>query len=272
MGATFKTARGGDPASYIVQLAGQFFPNNGDMLYAAQRQKTRIVERTYRGVDVNGNPFEPYSTNGPYYYYPNGRVGKTPGEVKRNKAAVSRLLRRISGTESEYAALPDHLRSRIPGLNEHGETGARKTRNGVRFEKGAAFQNSKGASVLWKNKSSSVLLVHRATVNDGQGLRFDSYASFKASLGRGGVDLTGPRAPHMMQAIMAKVIVSGKDKGEFALGIYGEKAAIATGHNTGVNPRWKRKHQRYFFGASVQDLKDIVEDLMTRIRARLRTK
>lgn len=217
MDASFKTTSGADPARYILNLAGSIRPNSGDLLYAGQRQKTRIVERTLSGVDVDGKPFEPYSTNGPYYYYPNGRVGKTKATRKQNKAAVNRLLKKLSHV----------LENRSEYLGYEG-VGGLKTR-------------------------------------DGQGIRFESYADFKASLGRMGVDLTGPKAPHMLQAI--EVRVTGDD--EFAIGVYGEPAGRARGHNTGWNPRWKRRHQRRFMGASAQDLTDIVKDIWTRIKARM---
>lgn len=37
------------------------FPTEGDILYAMQRLRTRILERTAKGVDVEGRPFAPYS-------------------------------------------------------------------------------------------------------------------------------------------------------------------------------------------------------------------
>lgn len=230
MEAQFKTASGGDPATYVLSLAGAMKPTEADALYAAQRQRTRIVERTLRGVDVNGNPFEPYSTDGPYYYYPNGGRKTT---AKQNKAAVRRLLRataHVTAGRSEYQGYMG--------------VGGVKTRN-------------------------------------GQGIRYESYADFKASLGRAGVDLTGPRAPHMLQAIVVSVNdrafgVSDSASGGtrpvevFALGIYGEAAGRASAHNTGYSPRWKRKHQRYFLGANSNDLKDILNDIYARMSLRMK--
>ena len=102
---TFKTASGGDPAEYIIRLANDAKPTEGDALYAAQRQKTRMIERTLRGVDVNERAFEPYSTNGPYYYSPLGRVGRTKATVKQKKAAVRRLLKRTAGVSGWKAKL-----------------------------------------------------------------------------------------------------------------------------------------------------------------------
>jgi hypothetical protein len=227
-----------------LSLAGAVRPTEGDVLYAAQRQRSRIIERTLRGVDVDGSPFEPYSTAGPYYYYPQGPGHGFTGPMTRDqskrhlqarKGAVRRLLHitgDVTANRSEYMG--------YEGI------GGVKTRSGV-------------------------------------GIRFESYADFKASIGRAGVDLTGPRAPHMLQAIT--VAVNDRDLGTsdsstagsapaqaFSLGIYGEAAGRASGHNTGLNPRWKGKHQRYFFGASAGDLKDIVGDIYARMMARLKRK
>ncbi|MDE2103017.1 MAG: hypothetical protein KGL39_37580 [Patescibacteria group bacterium] len=246
---SFKTSRGAEPEQFILRLKENTLPTEGDAIYAAQRQRTRILERTMRGVDVDERPFEPYSQDGPYYYYPNGRVGTTKFTAKQNKAAAKRLLKRIGEFESVVSSLPEKFQRKIPGINDNGDTGARLTRS-------------------------------------GQGIRFDSYAAFKASLGRGSVDLRGPRAPHMLQAIAVRAgnrafgtygddeapSLNGKSQPveEFALGIYGQEAGRARGHNTGDNPLWKRKHQRRFFGASLSDVRSMVSDISTRILARMK--
>jgi hypothetical protein len=70
-------------------------PNEGDLLYAGQRQRARILERTAHGVDVDNVPFVPYSTRGPYYYKPHGRLGASvPLDVERRSA--KRMLRTIA--------------------------------------------------------------------------------------------------------------------------------------------------------------------------------
>jgi hypothetical protein len=95
----------------------------------------------------------------------------------------------------------------------------------------------------------------------GTGIRFESYAAFKKSLGRaGGVDLMGPRAPHMMQAIVVQV------RGGVAyVGIYDEFAAAkAEGHNNGTS----RLPKREFFQASDDDIAAVTRDLADRLVAR----
>lgn len=232
--ATFKGPSGKSPMEFILELAKDALPTEGDAIYAAQRQRSRILERTANGVDVDGAPFEPYSTKGPYYYYPN-KVGRNKASVKRNKAAVSRLLKRLAGV-SEFREEQDIA----------GGSGGTKTRG-------------------------------------GEGIRFDSYADFKRSLGRLGVDLRGPRAPHMLQAIAVGTGIErtvGDDQTlglnerpepavVVVIGIYGEEAGRATGHNTGENPRWKSRHQRRFLGATDADLKAMSDDIGMRIAMRL---
>lgn len=202
------------PEQYVIALAKGIAPQQTDVLYAVERQKTRILERTLSGVDVDGAPFAPYSTNGPYYYYPNGRVGKNKFESRTNKSAVNRLLRKLGETISRKEAV---------GITNPGSGGA-KTRN-------------------------------------GEGIRFDSYADFKSSLGRV-VDLMGPRAPHMLQAMQISVAWP-----EVEIGFYDDLSAKkAQGHNEGAN----RLPRRHFLGASESDLRQIETDIVTRIDQRLR--
>lgn len=100
------------------------------------------------------------------------------------------------------------------------------------------------------------------TVTAGGGIRFASYAEFKLSLGRSGVDLTGPSAPHMLQELVTRVI--GPLEGR--LGIYSaDKAEIAEYHNEGT-PRMPR---RRFLDTSAADVTTMSEILASRAEARL---
>ena len=51
----------------------------GDMMYIGQVYRSRIRQRTLAGIDVNGASFTPYSTKGPYYFYPNRESGAARG-------------------------------------------------------------------------------------------------------------------------------------------------------------------------------------------------
>ena len=204
MGVTVK----GDPGGVVTRWKRAVEITVADATYALERQKTRILDRTARGVDVNGSPFAPYSTKGPYYYYPNGRVGTSRFTDRQNRAAASRLKRKLA-------------------------TGTVRTDSGVRLTR------------------------------SGKGLRFDSYAAFKGWLGRSAVDLFGPRAPHMLQAMIVRI--TGAPVTEGRIGIYGAEAERASGHQYGT----RKLPQRKFLGASADDRKSVVADILERIKARL---
>jgi hypothetical protein len=74
----------------------------GDMLYALQRQRAKILRNTEAGLDVEGKAFAPYSTKRPYYWYPAGKVGKKrdEAEMKREKSNVGRAAKKLGGTKS----------------------------------------------------------------------------------------------------------------------------------------------------------------------------
>lgn len=191
-------------------------PTEVDGLYAGNRQKARILERTERGVDVDEKPFAPYSEASEYIWYPVGRAtGSRVSDVAKRRSA----------------------------LRMAGRLGVEKTR-----------------------------------VTKGGGIRFDSYAAFKQSLGRKGVDLRGPSAPHMLQAITVKtsgsksLVADATRRGssqlrEVVIGVYGEAAKRGTGHNEG-NAK-KKLPQRRWFGASRKDAEQFAADLATSIRKRL---
>jgi hypothetical protein len=63
MTATFTSTTGADPVTAVHNLMTAALPTEGDLLYALQRQRTRILKRTADGVDVDGASFEPYSPN-----------------------------------------------------------------------------------------------------------------------------------------------------------------------------------------------------------------
>ena len=170
----------------ILFRTGPFQPSTADLQYAGDRFKARIVERTRRGLDYEEKPFAPYSTKGPFYYYPQHRGGE-----QARIRAVSRLQKKIGGTTT-------------------------KSRKGIRFE---------------------------------------SYADFKRSLGRTVVDLTGPSAPHMMQSIVVRVF-----RNRIQVGIYdSQKALIAEGHNLGISGRLPR---RQFLGISRKEEVEIKRDIL----------
>lgn len=186
---------GDNQAAQLLFRQGKIELTDTDLLYAGDREVTRIVQRTAQGLDYRGQPFAPYSTKGPYYYYPVGMTG-TKGE---RRAVAARLAGRLGG-----------------------ETKLSKS---------------------------------------GLGMRFASYAAFKSSLGRMNPDLTGPRAPHMMQALMAVV-----RNGTLWIGIWGAEAARAEGHNEGIPGRLP---QRRFLDVSEEDGRMLAQDAADMLALRL---
>ncbi len=88
-GIAFTAPGGGDPVQHMLRVGRAAQPTTGDALYAGENQRTRILSRTERGVDYQDAPFAPYSTKGPYYFYPaKGQSLKARGKAagRRSKA------------------------------------------------------------------------------------------------------------------------------------------------------------------------------------------
>lgn len=221
------TFNGTEPVEVLVRALEEFYqPTVGDIMFVLNRQKTRILRRTSKGVDINENAFAQYSEN-PFYWYPKGRSIKTHAASKADMRRQSSQLASVRRTAKKLGS-------------------GRVTRGG--------------------------------------GIRFDGgYREFKRSLGRTVVDLMGPNAPHMLQAIVVKVggrildkvsnlvLVSGLiDAGrperatEGTIGIYGPEAERADGHNNGTGHLPKRE----FFGFSGSDQIACAEDFQARVVAR----
>jgi hypothetical protein len=113
MPASFRTKSGGDAVAAAKKYLGAFKPTAGDCLYAAERQRARIITRTGRGIDAEGRPFAPYKEK---YAERKSKTGRDSGIVDLNwsgkmlQALVSRSgAREIGG------------RPNPPGLNENPE-------------------------------------------------------------------------------------------------------------------------------------------------------
>jgi hypothetical protein len=81
-------------------------PTTGDLLYSGQVFRSRIRERTFRGVDAQGVPFTAYSTKGPYYFYPNREVGSTRGSSAVRAARATAAKGRHAKTGSAGVRTP----------------------------------------------------------------------------------------------------------------------------------------------------------------------
>lgn len=98
----------------------------------------------------------------------------------------------------------------------------------------------------------------------GTSIKFSSYGAFKRALGRGNVDLTGPRAPHMLQSLQVRV---APGRSGVILGVYGQAAARAYAHQYG-NPS-RGLPQRRFIGATPEDRVNALKLLSASIRGRM---
>lgn len=155
---TFKTSGGNDAAAFVAKLAKGMKPTQEDLLYAGQRQRTRILERTSRGVDVDEHPFKPYSDKGPYYYNPNGRLSASARRdipEKSQKSATRRFLNKITTKE-------ERGNDGAPRLSRTGRT--------IRFESYAAFKKWLGRAVVDLRGSKAPHML-QAIVMKGRGPR-----------------------------------------------------------------------------------------------------
>lgn len=217
--ATINVSGGGSVDSIELTIE-DFHPTEGDCILAAQTQRSRLLRRTESGVDYAGRQFAGYNKTRPFYYYPNGPVGKERSKVEltRSKAGVKRFARKVGRTKG-------------------------------------------------------------AVTRSGLGLRFDSYDSFKRTyLGREGVDLRGPRAPHMLQRMICRAggLESGERNiettstapgSEFAIGIYdNEASARAAGINSESRP--KGMPRRQFLGSTEEDNRYLTDLIAGRARVR----
>lgn len=215
-----------DVIGYMESLAQEALPTTGDLLYAGQRQRDRILQRTQEGKDYLGQTFHPYSTNGPVYYYPSK-------DAKNRSAGKNRFAKKLG----------------IPAKKEVAKEGYTARRTSL-------------------------------------GIKFSSYAALKYFLGRSNVDLRGVSAPHMLQAMIVKVggfvlgeinsnsvsspntIGDRSNASELIIGIYGDEAGRASGHNEG-NPK-KKLPKRRFLDASEEDRNLILQDIVARVAARVK--
>lgn len=130
IGITVRTSRGGDPVSIVKRIRIAATPTADDARLVGEHQHKRILDRTARGVDIDGRAFAPYSENGPYYYNPNGRLNAAEREkltAKQQKQAVGRVISKLRKGEAGPGAM---------GRSRTGRT--------VKFESYAAFKKWAG--------------------------------------------------------------------------------------------------------------------------------
>ncbi len=234
---TFGTKKGAGAKTAIKQYFRSFVPTQGDLLMLLQLQRSIILKRTSQGIDKNGKAFEPYSTKGPYYWYPSKSK-----ERSNRKRTVRRLARKLVGV-----------------LNAKEQRKQQKGRKDTPF----------------------------GGITPGGAIKFRNYGEFKTSLGRTMVDLRGPSAPHMLQALLVRAgsttikpqrqrnIEAKNMKLPTSVGriqIFGPEGERAAAHMRGRTKR--RLPRRNFLGANNKELKILMGILIDRmqVRANIATK
>jgi len=109
---------GDDPRLAIRQVVSALStPTVGDMLYIGQLFRSGIRERTFAGIDADGQPFAPYSTRR-YYFYPNREVGSVrppaSGRIQPGGAGSSQVrAARRTAAKGRYSKT-DRVGTRTP--------------------------------------------------------------------------------------------------------------------------------------------------------------
>ncbi len=203
MPATF-TGPGGKPAGASIRATVHTLstPTTGDLLAIGQAFRSRIRRRTQEGVDVDGVPFAPYSTNGPYYLYVNGAVGIARGgtpETRKARATASR--------------------------NRHIKTGRIGVRTpfGIKYESYAAAKTAHG----------------RANV-DLYGLQQHTHMLDTMMVRAGGSEVNGV-AGELDFGSEFEAFENIAPATELQIGFYGPEAARAQGHNEGTGKLPRRR-------------------------------
>lgn len=203
------------------------------------------------------------------------RGGGDPGKLVR-------LSKKLATPTTEDALLAgDGQRRRIldrtrKGVDAKGAAMAPYSRNGPYYynpngrlakadkEKITEKQQKGAVKRLFKNLGGSASTAPQPS-RTGRSVRFASYAAFKKFLGRSGVDLRGPQAPHMLQHITVKADGSpGGAAGLLRVGIYGEAARRADAHNEGSG----KVPQRRFFDVGPRDADVMAKEIEALIHAR----
>lgn len=220
-GATFTGPNGRDPQTAIrAELQALVTPTTGDLLYVGQIWRARIRTRTFEGMDVNGQPFAPYSTKGPYYFYPNAQVGSTRRKVgTRNHTQAEVNAARATAAKGRFA--------------KTGKIGVR-TSLGIKYESYAAAKAAHGVNVVnLYGMEQHTHMLDTMLVKAG-GAELNATA-----------DMLFAGAADDMDAFQQNVPCY-----ELQIGFYGPEAARAKGHNEGA----RNLPQRQFFALSPQDL------------------
>lgn len=252
MGFEIKARRGpsGRMSEVVFSTLRSMRPTQGDLVAGALFLRTKILQQTAAGRDLNGAPFASYSQTGPIYIDVGARSGGGAGGVRTAEQRISsarRFLRSVGRKSSVFKRTTTTTRKRTA------------TKRSDKPREPARFRLIRGVTEFGQ-------------ITPGGFLKLRSYAEFKLSfLGRATVDLLGHRAPHMLQQLIVRFggsqsVAPTVDLNAFpgpprpvSLGWLGEAAGIALAHNTGAGNLPKRK----FFGITAE-LGRLVAGVMAR--------
>jgi hypothetical protein len=233
--ATFLGPGGQDPITVAHNLELAFVPTQGDILLAGQILRSRIVQRTQNGVDVNGAPFAAYSTNGPYYFYPDRDVAGAKSRAERLTTVGNRF--RETGKQGVRTTVA------VKGKDK------RRAGVGIRYDSYAAAKSAHGRS----NVDLFGMVQHphmmNAMIVKAGGSELDMSADLVAGIGD--MDAFSQHEPCSQMHV----------------GFYGEEAERARSHNEGT----KHLPRRHFFDASPEDLQIMTTAMANRMLARAAT-
>jgi len=177
---TIRAASGRSPAKAERDLFKAIAPTQGDLLAVAVIHEGLILGRTTNGLDADGIPFAPYSTQGPIYI----KIG-TSGTSAGRASAIQRLAR---GSDFKPR---QKVRKELKKRKDPIERAASRAKRSAESTPRERVSKGGGTEV--------------GQITPGGYLKAESYSWFKHSfLGRADVDLLGPRAPHMLQALMVR--------------------------------------------------------------------
>jgi hypothetical protein len=196
----------------------------GDLLFIGQFFRSRILERTAKGVDVNNAPFAGYSTKGPYYLYPNAdSAGSVRGRLAPSDKGMLGEIRHARSTAAKNR------------FAKTGKTGTR-TPYGIRYDSYAAAKAAHGVSgVNLFGMGQHTHMLNTIMVRAG-----GAEAAPSEGGAFGGLDFHGafdasenPAPAHQL-----------------TIGFSGPEAERAKGHNEGTGKLPKRE----FFALNAEDL------------------
>ena len=243
--ATFTGPGGADAgASIRATVAALSTVTAGDLLYVGELYRSRIRERTFAGIDVNGAPFAPYKGSAaqmglfdrPFYFSPNRDVGSTRAKSGTRFFTQEQVIKaRATAAKNRYA--------------KTGRIGIR-TATGIKYESYAAAKAAHGV----------------ANVNL-YGMEQHPHMLDAIMVKAGGSEIAGglgaPSFGSEFEAFEANQPCSS-----LTLGFYGDEAARARGHNEGTS----KLPQRQFFALNAEDLalgeKAIAQRMAIRARGR----